>query len=487
MLRRAGRAEVDADLEEYAAARRPDLVRVGVLLGSAPEHAATVADRTLVRVAREWRDLRGAAAPDDRLLSLLLEERAADTSRRWDSETDPVPALPPALSADLDRLPLPRRAALVWAALGHGPDVDPALQPAVAAAALQVVVPPPTGATPAPRRRAAPVAAAVLTVLGVGLAVSLWPDGATPPAEDPLDRVEVVQRDNPAPLGWYADGRLHLAGFVAPVEDVRAFVEVAGGAVYLDDRGRVVRLSADGERTLLGRADVGAGLVGSSVFGRVAWVTEDGDGLEVADVATGEVVARRTFDVPPPDREPVPPRLVRMSGAELRYTESGREHEWDTAGQTFRSDLQGGRGDLVDEVGNTQLRQVDPGTASIELRYGSPLVARGVGVEISRRQQYVLLRTGEGGSGVRVVSVTTREEVDAGLTEADVVLDARFSDADRVTYLLADRAALPDASGAGRVSSTGPLEVRSCQVRTGVCEVHASGPGAGDSAALLAR
>ena len=105
--------------------------------------------------------------------------------------------------------------------------------------------------------------------------------------------------------------------------DVVALVEMGAGAVYLDVDGRVVALSGTGERTLLGQAVVGPGLVGSAVRGRVAWVTED-DEVEVADVEAARVVDRREVG----DAEQV--RLLRMAGPVLRFTSA----EWDafTAG-----------------------------------------------------------------------------------------------------------------------------------------------------------
>ena len=114
-------------------------------------------------------------------------------------------------------------------------------------------------------------------------------------------------------------------------------------------------------------------------------------------------------------------------------------------------------------------------------------VVLGSGGEISPRQQFVLTRSGEGGTGARVFAVGTGEELASGTTSADIVLDARFTGPEQVTYLLADREAVPDPSGAGRTSTTGPLEVRTCQVRTGRCTVDAVGGGAGDSSAVLAR
>ena len=145
-----------ADFAEYAAARRTDLVRVGVLLGSPPEHAALVADRALALARRQWPRLRDDGDLDGTVLDLLLEQRAADRSRWWEG-ADPV--LPPDLSRTLDALTVRQRALLAWTALGHAiaeadhdAAHDAALQPGLADRVLEVatglVVPPPTAAEP---------------------------------------------------------------------------------------------------------------------------------------------------------------------------------------------------------------------------------------------------------------------------------------------------------------------------------------------------
>lgn len=478
-----------ADFEEYAAARRPDLVRLAVLLGHPAEHAATLADRALVRARRSWRRLRQEHDPDAGLRDLLLEERRAAlaTGESWwvPPWGEEQPSLPASLRADLDRLPVDARERLAWAALGRSDAdlldaTDPGLLASVAAAVPGLPVPPPTGAAPARRRppvlRVAALAGAV--VLVGGLVTALLPGPSSP--EPSLGPVQMTAARNPAPVAWYADGRLHLARGTAEVDGVVALVELREQVVYLDDRGDVVRLGPGGERVLLGRADPSVGLVASEPAGRVAWLAEDGATLEVADVPEAEVVARL--------ENAQEPRMVRFAAPLLVYVDADGEHEWHTVTgslSTVVSDQE--QGDLVDVVGVTQLRQVGAETIQVRQLLGTPVVRPGDGGEISARQQFVLTRSGEGGTGVRVFAVGTGEELDSGTDRDDVVLDARFTGADRITYLLADRAALPGPSEAGRVSATGPLEVRTCQVRSGRCVVHAAGAGAGDRTALLAR
>lgn len=477
------------DFEAYAAARRPDLVRLAVLLGHPAGHAAVLADRALVRAQRSWRRLREEHDPDAGLRDLLLEERRAALAAGeawWRSPwAEEQPSLPASLRADLDRLPVDARARLAWAALGRS-DVDlldatdRELLASVTTAVPGLPVPPPTGAVP-PRRRGPVlrVAALVAAVVMVGgLVTALLPEPPAP--EPPLGPVGISAARNPAPVAWYADGRLHLARGIAEVDGVVALVELREQVVYLDDRGDVVRLGGGGDRVLLGRADPSAGLVASEPAGRVAWLAQDGVTLEVADVPEAEVVARL--------EAAQRPRMVRFAAPVLVFVDADGEHEWHTVTgslSTVVGDPE--QGDLVDVVGVTQLRQV--GAESIQVRQllGTPVVRLGDGGEISARQQFVLTRSGEGGTGVRVFAVGTGEELDPGTDRDDVVLDARFTGADRITYLLADRAALPGASEAGRVSATGPLEVRTCQVRSGRCVVHAAGAGAGDRTALLAR
>lgn len=485
----AGRRAAGADFAEYAAARRTDLVRVGVLLGSPPEHAALVADRALALARRQWSRLRDDGDLDGTVLDLLLEQRAADRSPWWEGAVDVLPA---DLSATLDAMPVRERALVAWAALGHADtaaatDAD-ALGPGLAGRVLEVasglVVPPPTAAEPVARSRRplllAGGAAAVVLLLAVLVTVLRPVDEPAP--EPPLDAVEVVDRPNPAPVAWYADGTVHLDRTLAPVEGVRSLVEMGTGAVYLDVDGRVVRLDADGRRELLGRADPEVGLLGSEVFGRVAFVTGTGRELVIVDVSDDEVVARRGLAA---EGEV---RLVRMAGSLLIYTQDDQELGLYTVGDSsFGTTQVDGEGTLVDVVGGTELRQLDAGTIRISQSVGEPLVVPGSGGEVSPRQQFVLTRTGEGGTGARVYAVGTGEELATGLTEQDVVLDARFTGGDLVTYLLADREAVPDPSGAGRTSTGGPLEVRTCQVRTGRCTVDAVGGGAGDGTAVLAR
>ncbi len=477
------------DFEEYAAARRPDLVRLAVLLDHPAGHAAVLADRALARAQRSWRRLREEHDPDAGLRDLLLQERQAALAAGeawWRSPwSEERPSLPASLRADLDRLSVDARARLAWAALGRS-DVDlldgtdPGLLASTAAAVPGLPVPPPTGAVP-PRRRGPVLRVAALLVAVVligGLVTALLPDPPTP--DPPLGPVEITVVRNPAPVSWYADGRLHLARGTAEVEGVVALVELREQVVYLDDRGDVVRLDAEGERVLLGRADPSAGLVSSEPAGRVAWVAEDGMTLEVADVPEAEVVARL--------ETAQQPRMVRFAAPVLVFVDADGEHEWHTVTgslSTVVSDPE--QGDLVDVVGVTQLRQVGEESIQVRQLLGTPVVRLGTGGEISARQQFVLTRSGEGDTGVRVFAVGTGEELDSGTDRDDIVLDARFTGADRITYLLADRAAVPGASEAGRVSATGPLEVRTCQVRSGRCVVHAAGAGAGDRTALLAR
>ncbi|WP_300600394.1 hypothetical protein [uncultured Nocardioides sp.] len=482
------------DFEAYAAARRPDLVRLAVLLGHPAGHAAVLADRALVRAQRSWRRLREEHDPDAGLRDLLLEERRAALAAGeawWRSPwAEEQPSLPASLRADLDGLPVDARARLAWAALGRSDDgllgaTAAGLVASTAAAVPGLPVPPPTGAEPARRRRRVLSVLAVVTLaLLVGVAVTaLLPDPAPP--EPALGPVAVSPARNPAPVAWYADGRLHLAGGTADVDGVVALAELGTQVVYLDDRGDVVRLGPEGERVLLGRAEPSAGLAASGPAGRVAWVAEDGSTLEVADVPDAEVVARLETAT---DGGEVLPRLVRLAAPVLVFVDAAGEHEWHTGtGSVSTVVSEPEQGALVDVVGVTQLRQVGFESIAIRQLLGTPVVRLGDGGEVSPRQQFVWTRSGEDGSGVRVFAVGTGEELASGTERADVLLDARFTAPDRITYLLADRAALPGASEAGRVSSTGTLEVRTCQVRTGDCRVHAVGAGAGDSTALLAR
>lgn len=483
---RRARAQAAAEAEEYAAARRPDLVRLAVLLGSPPDHAAVLADRTLAGVRAGWSELI-AGDPDDQLVDLLLEQRALDRTAWWD-RVRPDEVLPPEL-APLDRLDPRTRAAVVWGALGRDPasvgdhvPVDPGLPGLVARVAAGVPVPPEVVRIPLRSRSSRRlVLGAAAAAVAVGLLVPVLGPDERPVAEPPLGPVAVGGRPNPAPVAWYAAGRIHLDDGSAAVPDVVALVEMGAGAVYLDVDGRVVALSGTGERTLLGQAVVEPGLVGSAVRGRVAWVTED-DEVEVADVEAARVVDRLEVG----DAEQV--RLLRMAGPVLRFTEADGETAWvPEEGGTESVGPSASRGSLVDVVGSTELRQLDGGRVAVDGPFGPRVVVPGDGGEVSPSEEFVLTRTGEGGLGVRVFEAGTGEERASGTTPEDLVLDVRFTGADEITYLLGDQASLPDGSGVGRASGTGPVEVRTCQVRLDFCVVHASGPGFGETAALLAR
>lgn len=457
-----------------------------MLLGLPAGHAARLADRALSRARRTWRTLGEEAEPDLALLGLFLEERCAAIATGepwWQDAEGPAPPALGDLSVRLDRLGVTDRAVLAWTALGRvqiDPGVDPTLLAQVVAAVPGLPVPPPTGAVS--RHRGRRWRRTVLVVAGAGAAtagvLALLP--GPPDPEPPLGPLTVTPARNPAPVAWYADGRVHLVRGTAEVDGVVALVQLREQVVYLDDRGRVVRLDADGARTELGRADPAAGLTVSEPAGRVAWLAEDGSSLEVADVPGAEVVAR--LDVAGAAR------MVRFPAPVLVFADDDGEHEWHTVTGSVRAVLgEPGDGPLLDVVGVTQLRQDGEETITVRQLLGTPVVRLGEGGKISPRQQFVWTRSGDDGSGVRVFAVGSGEELASGTDRADVVLDARFTGADRITYLLADRAALPGPAEAGRVSSTGTLEVRTCQVRNARCTVHAVGAGAGDATALLAR
>lgn len=472
--------------EAWAAARRPALVRTAVLLGSPPRLAAGLADRVLADRGVARAAARAAARgghgedPDRLLLARLLEERDADRTPWWHTDPPPVDGPLAALSTDLDRLAPGERAALVWAALvpGGDPPVDPALAARVAEVAAYVEVPE-AGTAPRRRRARGPLVV-VAALLAVGAAGSWWALREPAEVEPPLGPAEVRVADNPAPVAWYADGQVHLDGAVAAVAGVRALVEMGEGAVYLDGDGRVVRLEPDGERLLLGRADPAYGLVGSEVLGWAAWVAPGGS-LDVVDVPAAALLARRDLPEGPPR-----PRLLSMRGTVLLHADADGLHEWDLSSGTYDTEPEAD-GPVVDVVGGTRVVQAQDDVLVAQRPYGEPLVRVGRDGRVSPRQQYLLARVGEGGTQVRAWSLVTGEEVRTGTTGADVVLDARFTAGDLVTYLLADRAAVPEAGEASRNSTAGPLEVRTCQLRTGRCTVDDVGAGRSDAVAVLAR
>lgn len=315
----------DTEFAAYLAARWPVLVRGLELLGHDPEHARELALSGLAAVWPQWPRLRREGDVE----SLVWQEVLAARERALRHQPAPVPAAPPRTQpglpdqaerlaevvAALAALPPEERVAVVLAqvaeldeaqldeVLGGDRGGAPVFPDADVRLALEAIpVDPVTTEEVAGRararrrttwRRAIAVLAGVVTLAAAVLAGSwlLRPD-------DGLG--EVVEADNPLPMAWYAQGRLHLADVTVTVAPVVDLVTVPDGVVLAEADGRVAMVTRDGTVTPIGTTVPGEGLVVDPDNGWVAWA-DPGDGapqLVVHDTRVGDVVGRRSLSSP---------------------------------------------------------------------------------------------------------------------------------------------------------------------------------------------
>jgi RNA polymerase sigma-70 factor (sigma-E family) len=97
----ADRTVVTMDFADYAAMRRPALVRSAVLLGCTVDDAEDLVQVTLTKCLLSWRRVSRAQRPDAYVYRVLLNAFRADRSRRWHGET-PTAELPDAALPDVD-------------------------------------------------------------------------------------------------------------------------------------------------------------------------------------------------------------------------------------------------------------------------------------------------------------------------------------------------------------------------------------------------
>ncbi|MDR7255193.1 hypothetical protein J2X46_004195 [Nocardioides sp. BE266] len=191
-----------SDFEHYLAARWPDLVGGLEDEGVPADDARLAVAETLLASRRSWsRRVRDEQV--DVSLWAELRERTDLPARPGEEAPHGVRRSDPA----------------------DGP--DPWLARAEAARAVR-------------RRRSTRrgfLACACLLVLATGWA--WW-------AARPEPR-EVVREDNPLPLIWYAEGRLHLQEVVVDIPDIDEFVAWGSGAAATLRSGEVVGIDADGD------------------------------------------------------------------------------------------------------------------------------------------------------------------------------------------------------------------------------------------------
>jgi hypothetical protein len=353
----------ERDFEAYATARGAAVVRGLLVLGLDLPEAEDTAAVALASLRSDWRDVGQAAEPDVVLWATVL---AVDARRRRRRRS---PAAPDGLVAQALRgpagleelqacevlgVPIPRLRALLAATAAPDPDEMDGLDVlAVPYARVRAV-------SDRSRRRTWLLTSAVaaVTVLVVGLAYQVGrPEPVLRPGDD-LPAVASAQRDNPSEVVWWADGTLHLADAAVEVGTVQRLVAAGRGAAYVDADGRLVAVTPDGHRTLLGRPTAWSSLVSSPRLGLVAWTdasVPDEPRIVVWDVDEGE----RVSGVVTSPRA----RTITFDGGWLTFGTGLTDWAWDPHGGTARetgngyAEEPGERTALVDVVAGTRLEQ----------------------------------------------------------------------------------------------------------------------------------
>jgi len=317
----------------WLAARWPAFVRTLVYLGHPQTDAERAAREAVARALPAWDRERRDGDVDVLVYRAVIEEHDR-VQRRHDRPAEaPVEEhdVPPGLGDRLERrreleahlATLPEqervRTVLVHVAGLTDDEVDDVLGWAGAAPPLPMSGPDVRDACEAVPAPPAPVAgvlarsrsrrrtawtrgAAVAAVVAAVLAGTTWWTSGDGP-----DRGEVHPADNPLPVPWYADGRLHLARVVVDVAGVEVLLAVPDGVVYSDDEGRVVHVDDAGGQRQIGETVPGSRLVVEPDNGWVAWA-DPGDGdpeLVVHDTLAGAEVGRRSLAAPGAGGEPV--------------------------------------------------------------------------------------------------------------------------------------------------------------------------------------
>ncbi len=249
-----------------------------------------------------------------------------------------------------------------------------------------------------PRGRRVPrgvlVGGVLLAVLVVGLGTwrAVGPEDPDPDAGE-LGPVPVRAVSNSVPTAWAAAGELVVDDSALTLPGVRRLVRVRGAVVYSDGSGRVVRTDATGERLQLGTSAPGAALVVERERAWVAWTDVAGTELVVADVRTGEELARHGLDPGPPAPGP-----LNLEGPTLYYVDGSGSHTWDPLadpdGQAEDPPEGPGPAGLLDVDGLTTVVQVGEQRIRFDGPFAPARTRRGVGAQLSPGGGYVLTRTG---------------------------------------------------------------------------------------------
>lgn len=481
----------DADFTGYLAARWPSLVRTLVLLGCPAELAPAVAREAMARCRAGWARTRSSEDVDVVVHRALLE--AWGDRRRtpwWQGLGPPDDGLRPDLVGALDRLTPDARAELVLqrhAGLGgaqaatvigrvsgNGLPASPGVEELrVAAEGLVVLAPPtlaeldsPPGRRPPRRTLRALASAAPLALVVAGL--TWW--ATREPDESELPAVAAVSERNPAEAAWFANGVLHLDHVALELPPLRDFAVLGTGAVYGDTEGRVVAVADDGQREQIGTKDPDVPLVASDEQGWVAWVDRRGDvpRLLVHEVASRSLVGELAlFVVDPADARP-----IAVDDETVFYSDGSGAHGWrppDGAPALDDVDPFG----LLDVASRTRAYQLDPSTIHVAQGFFSvSFDLRGSGAQLSEDGEFVLTRDPATPSlgTLLVYDTESGDQLPTGLAEDDVALAAALGPDGTATYVVARAEDRPLAGEFLRSSFSGQLELRTCELETGVCE-----------------
>lgn len=476
---------VDDEFASYARARWHPVALTFVLLGAPPRPSARLATETLTRLHGAWREGEGWSDLDlDKLLAtVLLATWRSDRSAWWRED---VVALAdtglPGLEPALDALPGEDRARAALSAglrlepheaagMLRGVPVDGAPSIEVLRAAVSgVVVDPPDIdeiiASSRSRRRRRWLGNLVGGIVGVLVIGGLVAFALTRPPGGPAPPGTSVPATNPAPIAWYADGKLHLARATVSVDDVVDLVGLPGGAVVVDSRRRLALVQEDGSITRLGSVTAGGSFVVDPRLSLAGWIEPgEPDSLVVRDLLSGDELIRQSVTV-------ADTRVVAFDNRSIYFAND----EGVSQRVLDRGTISLPRQDLLDVADGARIVRIDPE----HLALLPPSGGRGgelVGVDgrLSDDGAYAMTVTPshDGEPGFHVFDVSSFSEVALPLPSDGVAVAATFAPGAAATFVLARG----DHQG---------FELVTCGFDDPSCTVDTSVRGASD-APLLAR
>ena len=306
----------DRDFTSYVGARWTPLVRSLVALGAPLAAAHHSAAETLSRCHDGWDERDAWVDLDVHVFQDLVNRWGHRRDAWWERPLgdDEIEALTEAgwsgVEAELDRIDVPDRRALVLQAVGglseaqvlgvagtDGVPSNPALVTDLhdALEMLPVDQPPLAEMIAASqhrrgRRRALSIGAGVAVVAVAGVVTALVLRYDPPADQDPetFDPVASRTYDNPAPLAWYGAGTMYLPHSQVDLRDVREFAQWDDGAVYFDLRSNLVTVTKDGDRDRIATLGSDSSFFVSDTEDEVVWVDSDGPELVDYDLDTGE-------------------------------------------------------------------------------------------------------------------------------------------------------------------------------------------------------